>query len=83
MKSGKKVLKIGFGAGQCIVKLAQSVGDLGKIYGIDLSEGMYQVAKSKTTKAGLSEKVELICSDAAEMIMFGLPVDILLARNKV
>jgi len=66
-KSGEKVLEIGYGTGQCIVPLAQSIGTFGKVYGIDLSEGMFRVAKNKTKKAGLSERVELICGDATEL----------------
>ncbi len=66
-KSGEKVLEIGYGTGQCIVPLAQSIGTLGKVYGIDISEGMFRVAKNKTTKAGLSERVELICGDATDL----------------
>lgn len=66
-KNGEKVLEIGYGTGQCIVPLAQSVGILGKVYGIDLSEGMSRVAKSKIANTGLSERVELIQGDAAEL----------------
>lgn len=67
VKSGEKVLEIGYGTGQCIVPLAQSAGIFGKVYGIDLSDGMFRVAKSKITKAGLSERVELMCGDATEL----------------
>jgi demethylmenaquinone methyltransferase/2-methoxy-6-polyprenyl-1,4-benzoquinol methylase len=67
VKNGEKVLEIGYGTGQCIIALAQSVGVSGKVYGIDLSEGMYRVAKSKVEKASLLEKVELVYGDAAEL----------------
>jgi len=67
VKNGEKVLEIGYGTGQCIIVLAQLVGDSGKVYGIDLSEGMYRVAKSKVEKARLLERVELTRGDAAEL----------------
>jgi ubiquinone/menaquinone biosynthesis C-methylase UbiE len=67
VRNGEKVLEIGYGTGQCTVALAKSVGASGKVYGIDLSAGMYKVAKSKVEKAVLSERVELLCQDASRL----------------
>jgi len=67
VKAGENVLEIGFGTGQCIKSLGQSAGDSGKVYGIDLSEGMINVAQAKISKAGLSGSVELMCGDAAKL----------------
>ena len=68
VKAGEQALEIGYGTGQCLLALAQAVGAAGKVYGIDLSTGMQRIAQSKIVQAGLSERVAVMCGDAA-----GLP----------
>ncbi|MFX1487080.1 MAG: class I SAM-dependent methyltransferase [Promethearchaeota archaeon] len=63
-KEGETILEIGFGTGQCILALAKSVGSSGRVYGIDISEGMCDVTESKIDREGLSERVRLTCGDA-------------------
>lgn len=67
IQPGEKVLEIGFGTGQGLVALAHSASETGKVYGIDLSEGMFQVAQEKIARAGLSSRVELHLGDAASL----------------
>jgi demethylmenaquinone methyltransferase/2-methoxy-6-polyprenyl-1,4-benzoquinol methylase len=64
---GEKALEIGFGTGYAILSMANSVGKNGKIYGIDISEGMYTLTKQRIEKAGLEDLVELKTGDATRL----------------
>jgi ubiquinone/menaquinone biosynthesis C-methylase UbiE len=64
---GEVVLEIGFGTGHALVALAVAVGQSGKVYGIDISEGMRNLAQEEVEKAGLAERVELRLGDAAQL----------------
>jgi ubiquinone/menaquinone biosynthesis C-methylase UbiE len=67
VREEETVLEIGFGTGHCILALAQLVGNSGSVYGIDISEEMFNITQSRVREAGLSEKVELKRGDAAEL----------------
>jgi demethylmenaquinone methyltransferase/2-methoxy-6-polyprenyl-1,4-benzoquinol methylase len=67
IQEGEQVLEIGFGTGQCLVILAQTVGDRRPVYGIDISEGMKATAEAKLAKSGYSERVDLSCADAVAL----------------
>ncbi|MEP7338094.1 MAG: class I SAM-dependent methyltransferase [Acidobacteriota bacterium] len=64
---GERALVIGFGTGHGVLSLAQSVGKTGKVFGIDLSEGMLEVARERVLEAGLAGRVELQCGDATAL----------------
>jgi ubiquinone/menaquinone biosynthesis C-methylase UbiE len=64
---GEIALEIGFGTGHGIEALAQSVGESGKVYGIDISPKMLDITQSRINKRGLSNRVILKCMDAAHL----------------
>jgi demethylmenaquinone methyltransferase/2-methoxy-6-polyprenyl-1,4-benzoquinol methylase len=66
-KEGENILEIGYGTGHCLVELAQAVGANGRVYGLDLSEGMREVARQRLQEARLLDRVQLDCGDAAGM----------------
>ncbi len=67
VQEGETVLEIGFGPGHCLQRIAQSVGDNGKAFGIDISSGMLEVARKRLKRAQLITRVELCCGDAANL----------------
>lgn len=67
VESGQSILEIGYGPGRAVEKLAQSVGSEGKVYGLDISAGMQEVARGRLEKAGLTERVDLRIGDAIDL----------------
>lgn len=64
---GERVLEIGYGTGHCLVQLAKAVGPEGKVFGIDLSEGMRAQARIRLQKEHLVDRVELSSGDATHL----------------
>ncbi|MFX1564331.1 MAG: class I SAM-dependent methyltransferase [Promethearchaeota archaeon] len=67
IQRGEKILEIGFGTGHALLTLCKLVGNTGKVYGIDISEGMYNISKRRIMKEGFSNRVRLVCGDAATL----------------
>ena len=55
----ERVLEIGYGTGHSLVAVAKAVGDEGSVYGVDISDGMYDVARRRVEAAGLASRVQL------------------------
>ncbi len=64
-EEGEYILEPGFGSGQVLAALAEMVGDEGKVYGIDISDGMVEVTRKRLERKGLAGRVELTRGDAA------------------
>ncbi len=64
---GDVVLEIGFGTGHSILALAEAVGPSGKVYGIDISQGMLDVTHKRVKEAGLADRVVLGRGDAGQL----------------
>jgi demethylmenaquinone methyltransferase/2-methoxy-6-polyprenyl-1,4-benzoquinol methylase len=62
---GECVLEVGCGTGHALVALAQSVGRSGAIYGLDISAGMAGVSRGRVRRAGVLDRVYLVCGDGA------------------
>ena len=67
VREGETILEIGFGTGHCLEKIAESVGDTGKAYGIDISMGMRAVTQKRLREVQLFDRVELVCGDATSL----------------
>jgi demethylmenaquinone methyltransferase/2-methoxy-6-polyprenyl-1,4-benzoquinol methylase len=64
---GEKILEIGFGTGQCLAVLANSVGSTGRVIGLDISEGMLSITRERLQRAGLHDRVDLHLGDATRL----------------
>lgn len=67
IKEGEMILEAGSGTGKCLKKIAESVGETGKAFGIDISSGMLEVTGERLERAGLSDRVVLQLGDAAKL----------------
>jgi demethylmenaquinone methyltransferase/2-methoxy-6-polyprenyl-1,4-benzoquinol methylase len=47
--------------------MAEAVGEEGRVYGIDISSGMLVASRRRLEKAGLWNRVELVCDDAMKL----------------
>jgi len=59
IKEGEKVLEIGFGTGNALIKIAEFVGENGDVYGIDISPKMVEITDKKFDAVFMSFTLEL------------------------
>ncbi len=64
----ERVLEIGFGTGHALVEIAKRLSDKGRVFGIDVSQGMLEIAEKRVQGADLEERIaELRLGDAKEL----------------
>jgi Methylase involved in ubiquinone/menaquinone biosynthesis len=67
VRLGEKVLEIGFGTGHVLIDLAYSTGGNGNVFGIDLSDGMFHMARINISRSKLTKLVNLQQGDAVNL----------------
>jgi len=69
VKEGMTVLDVGCGPGFFSVELAKMVGERGKVYSVDLQEGMLQKLRNKIYGTPLEKRIQLIKCEQNEIII--------------
>ncbi len=58
VQPGERVLEIGYGTGHSLQRFGELVGAEGKVFGVDISQGMHDVSQKRLEQAGLADRVE-------------------------
>jgi ubiquinone/menaquinone biosynthesis C-methylase UbiE len=73
--AGERILEIGSGTGHVLIALAKAVGSDGKVFALDLSDQMLQIAWKKLDEEGLLDRAQLNCGDATKLPFAGISMD--------
>lgn len=66
LRAGERVLEVGFGTGHALVAMAQATGATGRVYGVDVSSGMAEVARERLDREACGQ-ARLVLSDARSL----------------
>ena len=69
LKPGIKVIDIGCGPGFFSIEIAKMIGRNGKVYSVDLQEGMLNQIKNKIKGTELEKRIHLIKSDGDNFVI--------------
>ena len=72
-------MELGPGTGRALLALAGAVGTPGRVFAVDLSEGMLRRSRERLTRAGQASRVAFLCGDAAHLPMRASSADAALA----
>jgi ubiquinone/menaquinone biosynthesis C-methylase UbiE len=67
VQPGEHLLEIGPGTGMGLLDLSKWVGEFGRVYGLDLSPGMLQVAAKRLNKSGMAGRAMLAVGDGVNL----------------
>jgi demethylmenaquinone methyltransferase/2-methoxy-6-polyprenyl-1,4-benzoquinol methylase len=76
-RPGETLLEIGCGTGHITAGLARAAGPGGRVYALDLSDGMLGQTRLLLDREGLARRVALCCADAEKMPLADGSVDAL------
>lgn len=69
LKPGMKVLDMGCGPGFFTIEIAKMIGSDGKVFSVDLQEGMLNQIKKKIKGTELEKRIHLIKSDGDNFVV--------------
>jgi arsenite methyltransferase len=67
LQPGERVLDVGSGPGLLVAEMAQAVGPSGRVTGLDISDGMLALSRTRCADPAISERVSFIKADAAAL----------------
>jgi ubiquinone/menaquinone biosynthesis C-methylase UbiE len=65
--AGESIIEVGCGTGHSLLTLSKQVGPAGRIYGLDLSDGMLGQARNRLNRSEAGQSTMLVCGDAAHL----------------
>ena len=79
LKPGETVLDLGSGGGIDVFLAARRVGSAGKVYGLDMTDEMLDLARENQTKAGITN-VEFLKGDIEQVPLPDASVDVIISN---
>jgi ubiquinone/menaquinone biosynthesis C-methylase UbiE len=80
LEPGDRVADLGSGSGYFTLRLARAVGPTGKVYAVDVDEGMNDHLRKRVHDAGL-DNVEVILGEVEDPLLPDGEIDLLLTVN--